>query len=308
MIFQLCDSHYVLFTYFNFLFHQVGFDKDGLSYPVCVITGAPGVGKSCFVWNLAAKWKENELFKNYRLAILIRLRDSYVSQATAIEHLVQHEMQEVRNGVSTWINLNNGKECLLILDGFDEFPAELQRESFIKEIICREKLGGFSLIITTRSNAAKDLYCLCNRQKHQYLEVLGFSQDQIDDYIRSSFEDDISISNFQCYLKCCPNIRSCMFIPLLCAIVIQIHKSKYSKKVAKTMTELYNDAIKILIVRSIRSDKRNPYFDTVESLQDLPDKIQNCFGDLCGIANESTIKDEVVFERKISEQTQQLGK
>ena len=274
-------------------------------YSVYIITGAPGVGKSCYVWWLATKWKEKELFTEYTLAIVIRLREPHVRHAINIMNLIQHEMCDT---VSHWMISNNGKGCLLILDGFDEFPAELRRDSLIKQIISGEKLGRASLIITTRSNAAKDLYHICNRRKYQNFEVLGFNKKQIDGYILSTYKTDISQKDFQTYLQYYPNIRSFMCNPLHCAIVVQIYRSQRAKKeVPKTMTELYTDAVKVMIVRSLQSD--NPSFTEggLDSFTDLPQGDQNCLMELSRIAYESTLKDELVFHSKMSEQMKRLG-
>ena len=262
----------------------------GIPYEVCIITGAPGVGKSCYAWRLATKWKEGELFKEYVLAILIRLRDPYVKQTNKLVELFHH-LSDMDN--------SSGKGCLLIFDGFDEFPAERRRESLIKQIISGEMLGKASLIITTRSNATKELYNICNRRKCQYLEVLGFNHSyQIDDYVRSAFKID---SSLQKYIRCYPNIRSFMCFPLLCAIVVQIFKSqRLRKEIPKTMTELYFYVVKVLVIRSLQQDYPSFVAEGLDTFMDLPEEYQELLKQLAKIAYESTLKDKNVFCNKNS--------
>ena len=187
------------------------------------------------------------------------------------------------------------------------FPLSYE-ESLIKKIICGEILGKASLIITTRSNAAKDLYHICNRRKCQYLEVFGFNEKQVNDYVLSAFKTSSLQKGFLKYLQCYPNIRSFMCIPLHCAIVVQIYKSQQSKKKApKTMTELYTDAVKVLIIRSLQSDNPSLVEKGLDDFTDLLPEDHKCLKELSRIAYETIRADKLVFYNKISNQMKRLG-
>lgn len=283
----------------------MGVDTTGHPYSVTIITGAPGVGKSCFVWNLARKWKLQELFKQYELGILVKLNDGYVRQAKNIMDLIQYEIQVLREQANNWIITNNGNGCLFIFDGFDELPVDLQRNSIIKQMIGGEKLGEASLIVTTRSAAAKRLYNICKRRNCQHLEILGFDKQQIDNYILSAFNTDAF--RFHNYLQCYPNIRSFMCIPLHCAIVVQSFNSQQSKRQApKTMTELYTTAVKIFIVRSLQSDYPDLADKALDNLTDLPDEVKRYLETLAKKAYDCIQADELFFNG-ISKQIKTLG-
>ena len=272
---------------------------------VTIITGAPGAGKSCFVWNLARKWKLKELFKQYELAILVRLNDGYVRQAKKIVDLIQYEIQELREQTNNWIITNNGKGCLFMFDGFDELPVDLQRNSIIKQMISGEILGEASLIVTTRSAAAKRLHNICKGRVYQHLEILGFDKQHIDNYILSAFNTDAF--RFHNYLQCYPNIRSFMCIPLHCAIVVQSFNSQQSKKQApKTMTELYTTAVKIVIVRSLQSDYPDLADKELDNLTDLPDEVKQYLETLAKKAYDCIQADELFFNG-ISKHIKTLG-
>ena len=195
------------------------------------------------------------------------------------------------------MNLRSGEGCLLLLDGFDEFPAEFLRESIIKRIICGEVLGKLLLVITTRSNAAKDLRDICSRGTCQYLKILRFTIQQIDDYILSAFQTTTSQNEFQKHLHLYPNIRSFMCLPLHCALV-EIYKSQQSKKeVPKTMTELYTEIVKVLIVRSLQSDATTDFQKVQQSLvkfSDLPTDYHKYFKELSEMAYNLAFTDKPI--------------
>ena len=57
---------------------QIAQMPDG-SQPKCILVeGAPGVGKSTFAWKICHKWGKGKLLQQYRLVVLLRLRDKSV--------------------------------------------------------------------------------------------------------------------------------------------------------------------------------------------------------------------------------------
>ena len=241
------------------------------------------------------------------MAIVLRLSHPYVRRAKKLVDLIQYEIKKLRERAHNWIIKKNGNGCLILLDGFDELPDDLQRDSIMKQIISGETLEGASVIITTRSTAAKRLYNVCNRRKCQFLEILGFDKQQIDNYILSAFNTDAkSIKLFYNYLQCYPNIRSFMCIPLHCAIVVQIFQSQQLKREPpKTMTELYTEVVKVFIIRSLQWDYPHLVDKWLDNLTELPEEVLTCLGKIAYIGYRTMLKDELFF--KIDMQIKKLG-
>ena len=101
---------------------------------------------------------------------------------------------------------------LMILDGYDELPPEHQigDRSIIAGIIKGEELPKLTVLVTSRPSANNNLYQLCRgRAKCQYIEVVGFGEEEIQEYIEHSLKHNPGLlERFNSYLECHPNIRS----------------------------------------------------------------------------------------------------
>ena len=88
----------------------------------------------------------------------------------------------------------------------------------------------------------------------QHIEVVGFSEDDIEAYINSAFSHNTQLrDNFQMYIKSYPFAYSIMYIPLHCRIITEVYETYWkeeSKEFApKTLTELYKSLLRSLMMR-----------------------------------------------------------
>ena len=97
-----------------------------------LIEGTPGIGKSALLKEIAYKWGDNkQLLKQYKLALLLCLRNPSLQQVTSVDELLQlfckgdkNAMQIVSACVQYLLD-NGGKTLMLVLDGYDEYPKDL---------------------------------------------------------------------------------------------------------------------------------------------------------------------------------------
>lgn len=101
-----------------------------VSYPkLIIVTGAPGVGKSTFAWELCRKWGIGEFLQHYDLVILLRLRDENVRQAKELTDILFHRKKSISESLAVELEQRNGEGVLFILEGFDELPESLRVDS-----------------------------------------------------------------------------------------------------------------------------------------------------------------------------------
>ena len=110
---------------------QIAHLPDG-SQPKCILMeGAPGVGKSTLAWKLCRKWGKGKLLQQYRLVVLLRLRDKSVRAASNIADLFRYHDHKIQQTVVEEIQRTGGKGVLLLFEGYDELPQRSPTENSI---------------------------------------------------------------------------------------------------------------------------------------------------------------------------------
>ena len=232
-------------------FDQIAQLEDG-SEPKCIlIEGAPGIGKSTFSWKLSRKWGKGKILQQYQLLVMLRLRDNRVRRATDVLHLFRHPDEVTQEAAAKEIVRRRGKGLLLLLEGFDELPANLHLEdSLFMRIITGVELPEATVMITSRPSASGLLLATCRNDISQHIEIIGFTPEDVQCYITTAFEDNPSL---QCglreYLSCYPHMKSMMYVPLNCAIVSQVYRNSIKDKfIPKTMSDLYTSLVRSLLL------------------------------------------------------------
>ena len=72
-----------------------------------------------FTWKLCRKWSTGNL-NQYKLVVLLKLRDKHVHEAKTLYDLIYYDDPEEKKLIVKEIVKSNGKETLLLLEGYDE--------------------------------------------------------------------------------------------------------------------------------------------------------------------------------------------
>ena len=154
-----------------------------------------------------------------------------------------------------------------MLDGFDELPAHKRAaSSFWVNLITGKLLPLSTVMVTSRPWAIKNLLELkYGTRISQHIEVVGFTKKNISEYVKKAFSDSTKQKSFHEYLAKYPHIYSTMYIPLNCAIVVEVYRLSGSTNPApKTMTQLYTALVKTLLQRYIDSHPESATPDTTD--------------------------------------------
>ena len=191
-----------------------------------MIEGAPGIGKSVLLREMAYRWGKRQLLQTFTLLLLVCLRDPIVQKATSISDLLMsfckgdRRAKEIAATCSDYLFENNGKYLLFLFDGFDEFPEHLRKNSLIGEILNRNILPLCGLVVSSRPHASVSL-----RQKATMkVDILGFAEEEQHHYIKQSLDGQTqSIEKLTCYLQDHLTISNLCLVPFNIVILLFLY-------------------------------------------------------------------------------------
>ena len=149
-----------------------------------LIEGAPGIGKSLLLKEIAYRWSKQKILQKFKLVLLICLRDPAVHQMSLINELLQpfymgeRRANEIASACSDHLSENDGEDLVLLLDGYDEYPERLRKDSLIAFILQRKVLPCCGLIVSSRPHASVSL----RKQATVRVDILGFTQAERQHY------------------------------------------------------------------------------------------------------------------------------
>jgi len=259
-----------------------------------LIEGAPGIGKTVLAKEIVFQWSKGELLEDCKLVFLLYLRDPRVHKIRSIDDLLKMFMvEEVPQELEKYVRGCRGENVAFVFDGFDEYPAALQRNSLITDIIKGEGIGRSlhqsTVVVTSRPTATLFLHCIVDRR----IEILGFAKEEREKYILVSLKDSPERKEvLEKYLKQHPIINSLCFIPLHLAILLFLFQMD---ALPETLTEMNEFFIVHTIYRYMKKTISMDENVVVKKLTELPEDVYIFVCKLARLAFKGLQKNQLVF-------------
>lgn len=234
-----------------------------------LIEGAPGIGKTVLAKEIAYQWTEKKMLCDTKLVFLMYLRDPRIQKVSSLEQLLIllcSISTTMASTITDYITQCNGANVAFLIDGYDEYPATLRKDSFIADIIKHKVVSKSLVVVTSRPIATAALHSLIDRR----IEILGFEEEDRKRYISESLSTlPGKESELYEHLKKQPTIDGLCFVPLHLAILLYLFKLG---SFPKTLTEMNESFIVHTVYRCLNKHEYNPC-RTVSKLADLPQRV-----------------------------------
>ena len=240
--------------------HVAPLDEEGDPPKYVLVEGAPGVGKTAFAWELSKRWGMGEILKHFEMVVLLRLREVRVQKMKTISDLFFYSNSKVQKVVAREVEKNQGYRTLFIFEGFDELPMSNRTDDYLLcQMLKGDILPACSILVTTRHSASAFLFENFD-EPDQHIQILGFTRKNITSYYESVLKEERVLGAFKRYLGLHPHILSAMYVPLHCAIVVEVFINSFDTQtigeskatIPKTMTQLYYSLTKSLLMRYLK--------------------------------------------------------
>jgi len=259
-----------------------------------MIEGAPGIGKSVLLREIAYRWGKQQLLQNFSLLLLVYLRDPIVQQAKSISDLLlsfckgNSRANEIADACSDRLFKTDGKHLLFLFDGFDEFPDHLRETSLIGEIINRNVLPLCGLVVSSRPHASVTL----REQATVKVDILGFTEEERHHYIEQSLRGQPqNIEKLTHYLQNHLTINNLCLVPF--NIVILLFLCKMGIPLPSDSSKLYHHFICLTICRHLVKSGKSSRI--IRQLTDLPEPCNKIVKQLSKLALQALNNNQLVF-------------
>ena len=261
-----------------------------------LLEGEPGIGKSTLTKELCYNFAEGTFAGEYKLVIRVVLRDLPSDTTLSVEDLVRSctsdvgtsLQKEIPSLLSQFISSNGGKDTLFIMDGYDEFPEELQKKSLVADIVNGKTLPLSSFIITSRPQASAPLHNKIERR----IEVSGFGEKEIEQFIREYYgESSSSVADalLARLNSTIPRIKAMCSIPLI--LLMTCFVNDVLDAPPDTISDLFKSIICLTVKRHFEKNGVKLKISSFEDVLRLCPRLIK----LSQLALDGVLKDVIIF-------------
>ena len=293
-----------------------------------LIVGRPGIGKTLCCTKILRDWASNKVFHktpdnkiHFDAAFFVKFRRFNAATDLSLRELLTRSAYSPRHELDEQVwnyILENPQKVLLIFDGIDEFKfnSEISAEDDESQFTNSENekkplsalyvklttgklLNGAAVLTTTRPTA---LSCIESIPFSKMFEILGFSSEQVKEYVtKFAEEDEEAVNTVRRHITSNIVILSLCHIPASCFIIcsrlfkmVKLFGSE-SLNLPTRFTDIYKKAVKIFYLRH-NEEFRNKHF-TRENFEsdDLPPEDEKKFEKLEKMAFEGIKEGRLIF-------------
>ena len=266
---------------------------------VTLIEGDPGSGKTSLTLQVCKRWAKGELLAE-KFLILMPLRCYELATNTNDLFDIFEKLGCPVPGMKEYAQQNNGEGLVLILDGWDELPNQLQTESLFSDIVFSKNSMFFysTIIVTSRPSCSEKIAKVVQQRKAHY-QILGFSPHNSELYIKHYFSNTLRLAELLIsMLKCREYLRRHFYIPITVAIMCFVYSHSDEGEIPETLSKLYEKFVLLYICSNVPDIRRNNV-KGFNKLSEVPQIFKPLFDKFCKTAHDMLREQKLVFDEDI---------
>ncbi|XP_076156327.1 NACHT, LRR and PYD domains-containing protein 6-like isoform X2 [Alosa pseudoharengus] len=267
-----------------------------------VLQGHSGMGKSFTAQKIMHDWVLGTLFAGtFDVAFHLECKElnlctqeKSLIELLSLESSFQPAMKEVLT--------KSPQKVLFLVDGFDElrFSLEVPRLSLPSDAFTRAPveatlsallqghiLSKSSLLVTSRSTASDRLNTLL-KQPRRFTEILGFSEEGVQEYFQRFFKDEKLHSWAYDSIRSNESLFAACFIPIICWIVCTVLREHFEEGREDQMELTTTTSIFVHFVSTLLE----------HHCRGLSQPVPTLLRSLGQLAERGILEQQVLFEKK----------
>ncbi|XP_078380985.1 uncharacterized protein LOC144663792 [Oculina patagonica] len=308
---------------------------EGEPYPKSIlVTGKAGIGKTLFCQKLVRDWADDKLFQSQAILKTPDIKFAYLLTFRQLNLLgndrfslrellncssILDENSNIDNLLFEYL-VNHPEEVLIILDGYDEYSqqdyiagnweeqypnnasVEMAVAALCAKLIKGKIFRDSVVMITSRPDESDKMGGI---QFDQYVEITGFSPEQVKEYIEKYFRANETMRNTVLeHVMNNENLVSFAHIPVLCFLMCfyleyTLQESK-SRDLPVSATDIYSNVVNIF---ELKHNAESEY-----KTKEIPEKhkasdvVESTLDKLSELAAQLLLQQRPIFnERDIEE-------
>ena len=258
-----------------------------------LLEGRTGCGKTTFMIKISRDWANGEILQG-KLLLFVKLGRLETSLDLTLTNIIQCACPSFDNkdisSLYEIISEREGVNTVFAFDGLDEYSTI--ENNLITNIIKGEIFPNALVIVTSRPASSQKF----RRYASKKVEVLGFLQHNVKEYIRSYFaETPDKADNLINHLDGHANLMNMCYLPLHAAMLAFLYKT--DECLPETETEIYAHFTLSILLRSIqrRHGTCGAEFH-MQSHKELVGKDKDLFQNICKLAFKAAINSLQTFK------------
>ena len=298
-----CDSEVVFsefttYTELRLIFGSSTSNNLNTLAQIMLLEGAPGIGKTAVIQEIANQWAEDKMLPHIKLLLLIYLRQIDMHRITSFTELMQRcypDNKTIASSCAEYFTNTRGENLMIIFDGYDEMNKADQEitkadqemsDSFLMKLLQRKALPECCLVVTSRPYITAHLHKYCNCR----IEIMGLTKKDRYSYFKENLSSE-KLNTVTYFLKKHLIIDSLCYIPL--NLVSFLSLVEYDIPLPKTQTELTSHTVHLTVARNI--DGKGECFDAKRISMFEDREISNIIMYIASFAYTMLDKEQLVF-------------